>query len=65
MDRKVIDVIKQLREKDVYIRGLRAWAGFRQVGVNYVSDLPDKNYQRYDGPGTNVFVQIVGTELAP
>jgi hypothetical protein len=24
-----------------------------EVGVNYVSDLPDKDFQRYDGPGTN------------
>ena len=24
-----------------------------EVGMNYVSDLPDKDYQRYEGPGTN------------
>jgi hypothetical protein len=24
-----------------------------EVGLNYVADLPSKDYQRYDGPGTN------------
>ena len=24
-----------------------------EVGLNYVSDLPSKDYQRYEGPGTN------------
>ena len=24
-----------------------------EVGLNYVSDLPDKDYMRYEGPGTN------------
>ncbi len=38
LDRKVVDVIKKLPEKDVYIRGLRTWAGFRQTGVEYVRD---------------------------
>jgi dolichol-phosphate mannosyltransferase len=35
LDRKVVDVIAQLPEKNRYLRGLRSWAGFRQVGVPY------------------------------
>jgi len=35
MSRRVVDVIKILNEKDLYLRGLRAWAGFKQIGVNY------------------------------
>lgn len=35
IDRKVVDVIKSMPEKDIYIRGLRAWAGFKQTGINY------------------------------
>jgi polyisoprenyl-phosphate glycosyltransferase len=35
IDRKVVDVLKMLPERDRFIRGLRAWVGFRQVGVPY------------------------------
>lgn len=35
MSRRVVDVIKILNEKDLYLRGLRAWAGFKQIGVDY------------------------------
>ncbi|MDQ1507760.1 MAG: polyisoprenyl-phosphate glycosyltransferase, partial [Actinomycetota bacterium] len=35
IDRKVADVIADLPEKNRYLRGLRSWAGFRQVGVPY------------------------------
>lgn len=35
MDRKVVDIINSLPEKDRFIRGLRAWVGFPQVGVPY------------------------------
>lgn len=38
MDRKVVDVIKRLDEKDLYLRGLRSWAGFRQVGLEYIRE---------------------------
>lgn len=38
LSRKVVDVIKKLPEKDVYIRGLRTWAGFKQTNVEYVRD---------------------------
>ena len=38
MDRKVLDVINQLPEKNRFFRGLRAWSGFRQVGVVYERD---------------------------
>lgn len=36
MDRKVVDHINNLPEKDRFIRGLRAWVGFKQIGVEYV-----------------------------
>lgn len=38
MDRRVVEVIKKLPEKDVYIRGLRSWVGFKQVGIPYIRD---------------------------
>lgn len=36
IDRAVLDVINAMPEKDRYLRGLRAWAGFPQTGVAYV-----------------------------
>jgi polyisoprenyl-phosphate glycosyltransferase len=35
MDRKVADVLRQLPERNRFLRGLRSWAGFKQVGVPY------------------------------
>jgi len=35
MDRKVLDIINALPEKNRFFRGLRAWSGFCQVGVAY------------------------------
>lgn len=35
IDRKVLDVINQLPERNRFFRGLRAWSGFRQAGVTY------------------------------
>lgn len=36
IDRKVIDVLIALPERDRFMRGLRAWAGFKQTGVPYL-----------------------------
>jgi dolichol-phosphate mannosyltransferase len=35
MDRKVVDVLKQMRERHRFPRGMSAWVGFRQAGVKY------------------------------
>ncbi len=35
MDRQVTDIINDLPEKNRFLRGLRAWYGFTQVGVPY------------------------------
>jgi dolichol-phosphate mannosyltransferase len=35
MDRKVVDALKSLPESNRFLRGLRGWVGFRQVGVEY------------------------------
>jgi nucleoside-diphosphate-sugar epimerase/glycosyltransferase involved in cell wall biosynthesis len=36
MDRKVVDELVKLPETDQFMRGLRAWVGFKQTGVDYV-----------------------------
>ncbi len=51
MDRKVVDcLLADFPERMVFLRGLRAYTGFRHTGVNYVR-LP-----RFDGRTTNSFV---------
>jgi polyisoprenyl-phosphate glycosyltransferase len=43
MDRKVVDVLKQMPERHRFPRGMSAWVGFRQIGVEY------KRAARYAG----------------
>ncbi|MGH7340359.1 MAG: glycosyltransferase family 2 protein, partial [Candidatus Rokuibacteriota bacterium] len=38
MSRRATDQLKQLREKDRFVRGLVTWIGFRQTGVPYLRD---------------------------
>lgn len=38
IDRKVCDVLRSLKEKNRYVRGLVSWAGFRQTAVEYVRE---------------------------
>ena len=35
MDRRVVDVLNQMREHHRFLRGMSAWVGFSQVGVPY------------------------------
>lgn len=35
LDRRVVDVMKSLPERNRYLRGLRAWSGFRQTGIEF------------------------------
>src|SRR6266403_304132 len=35
MDRRVVDVLNALPERGRYLRGLRAWVGFRQTAVPF------------------------------
>ena len=36
MDRKVVNELIKLPETDQFLRGLRAWIGFKQTGVDYI-----------------------------
>ncbi len=38
MDRQVVDVLNAMPERNRYIRGLRAWVGFRQTAVQFERD---------------------------
>lgn len=35
MDRKVVNVLKAMPERNRFVRGLRAWSGFKQIGLAY------------------------------
>ncbi|MGQ9834264.1 MAG: glycosyltransferase family 2 protein [Candidatus Villigracilaceae bacterium] len=35
IDRKVVDVMKQMRERHRFLRGMASWVGFKQIGVAY------------------------------
>ena len=35
MDRRAVDILNSLPERNRFVRGLRAWIGFRQAGVPY------------------------------
>ena len=44
MDRRVVDELLRLPETDQFVRGLRAWVGFKQTGVDYVR--PERAFGR-------------------
>ena len=47
IDRKVLEVINQLPEKNRFFRGLRAWSGFRQAGVSYERQPRAAGFTKY------------------
>jgi len=53
MDRKVVDVILACRERNRLIRGLRAYAGFRQIGIPFVRP------KRFSGESTQSFIDYI------
>jgi len=54
LDRRVVDVLNDLPETNRFLRGLRAWAGFKQVGVPY------RRPERMFGTTTNSLVRNLG-----
>ena len=54
IDRRVVDAMNSLPEKHRFMRGLRAWVGFKQLGVPYVRP------ERMFGTTTNSLRKNVG-----
>jgi glycosyltransferase involved in cell wall biosynthesis len=54
IDRRVVDAMNSLPETHRFVRGLRAWVGYRQVGVPYVRP------ERMFGRTTNSFRKNLG-----
>ncbi|MES2960942.1 MAG: NAD-dependent epimerase/dehydratase family protein [Pseudomonadota bacterium] len=44
MDKKVVEVLLRFPERDLFLRGLRAYAGFKQTGVDYIR--PERKFGR-------------------
>jgi glycosyltransferase involved in cell wall biosynthesis len=57
MDRRVVDVVGRLPEKNRFMRGLRSWAGFQQVGVEYERPV------RHAGDAKFTFRKLVKTAV--
>lgn len=54
MDKKVVRCILQFPERDLFLRGIRAFVGFRQTGVDYVRP------ERMFGVTTNSLFKNIG-----
>jgi dolichol-phosphate mannosyltransferase len=44
MKREVVNILREFKEKNLFIRGLRTWIGFKQTGVEYTR--PERNAGR-------------------
>jgi polyisoprenyl-phosphate glycosyltransferase len=54
MQRNVVRAVLRFPERDLFVRGVRAFAGYRQTGVDYVRP------ERMFGSSTNNFLKNVG-----
>ena len=54
MDKRVVRSILQFPERDFFLRGVRAFVGFRQTGIDYVRP------ERMFGVSTNNFLKNIG-----
>jgi dolichol-phosphate mannosyltransferase len=50
IDRRVVEVLRTLREENRYLRGMVAWAGFRQTAVAYERDARIAGKTHYSLP---------------
>ena len=54
MDRRVVQALLRFPERDLFLRGVRAFAGFKQTGVDYLRP------ERMFGHSTNSFIKNLG-----
>jgi polyisoprenyl-phosphate glycosyltransferase len=57
VDRRVVDVLNAMPERTRFVRGLRAWAGFRQSGV------PCARASRFAGPTKHTYGTLLRLAL--
>jgi dolichol-phosphate mannosyltransferase len=47
MRRPVVEALRNMPERNVFLRGMRAWTGFRQIGVEYERDARAAGETKY------------------
>ena len=57
LDEKVVAVMRQMREKHRFLRGMASWVGFRQIGVPY------RRHARYAGKTKYPFSKMMRLAL--
>ncbi len=58
MDRRVVDTLVSLRERNRFLRGLRSWVGFKQIGIEFERDA------RHAGKPKYTLRKLVGLALS-
>lgn len=48
MDRSVVDILNSMPERNRFVRGLRAWSGFKQTGLAYERHARAAGEAKYD-----------------
>ncbi len=48
MDRKVVEILNSMPERNRFVRGLRAWSGFKQTGLVYERQVRAGGLSKYD-----------------
>jgi glycosyltransferase involved in cell wall biosynthesis len=54
MSRRVVDQLVKMPEQSRYLRGMRSWVGYKQIGIEYSRD------SRSDGKSNYSFKQLIG-----
>ena len=57
MDRKVIDELIKFGERDIVIRGIRPYIGFKQIGIEYKRDLRKSGKSKANFSNSIVFAK--------
>lgn len=57
MDRKIVDILKSIPERTRFVRGIRTWIGFKQMGLEYERD------KRFAGEAKYNFKKLVKLAL--
>ncbi len=48
IDRRVVEVLRRMPERNRFVRGLRTWAGFRQIGYEYERAARFAGHSKYN-----------------
>ncbi len=57
MDKKIVDILVAMPESNPFIRGLRSWAGYNQIGIEY------DRQERFKGRAKYTFLKLLRLAL--